>query len=60
MFKIEDIMTKKVITVNKDTPIQEAIRIIVEHNITGLPVVNTRCSWWVLSLKKTYCSYCIM
>ena len=42
MFKIEDIMTKEVITVNKNTPIQEAIRIIVEHNITGLPVVNNK------------------
>lgn len=40
MFKIEDIMTKDVITVNKETTIQEAIRIIVENNITGLPVVD--------------------
>jgi acetoin utilization protein AcuB len=42
MFEIEDIMTKDVITVNKDTSIQEAIRIIVENNITGLPVVNRK------------------
>ena len=42
MFEIEDIMTKDVITVNKDTTIQEAIRIIVENNITGLPVVNKK------------------
>lgn len=40
MFKIENIMTKDVITVNKETTIQEAIRTIVENNITGLPVVN--------------------
>jgi len=40
MFQLEDIMTKDVITVNKETTIQEAIRIIVENNITGLPVVN--------------------
>jgi CBS domain-containing protein len=40
MFKIEDIMTKDVITVNKETTIQEAIKIIVLKNITGLPVVN--------------------
>ncbi len=40
MFKIEDIMTKDVITVNKETTIKEAIRIIVENNITGLPVVD--------------------
>ena len=42
MFEIEDIMTKDVITVNKDTTIQEAVRIIVENNITGLPVVNKK------------------
>ncbi len=42
MFKIEDIMTKDVITVNQQTTIQEAIRIIVENNITGLPVVNDK------------------
>ena len=42
MFKIEDLMTKDVITVNKETTIQEAIRIIVENNITGLPVVNSK------------------
>jgi CBS domain-containing protein len=42
MFQIEDIMTKEVITVNKETTIQEAIRIIVENNITGLPAVNNK------------------
>jgi CBS domain-containing protein len=42
MFKIKDIMTKDVITVNKETRIQDAIKIIVENNITGLPVVNNK------------------
>ena len=42
MFTIEDIMTKEVITTNKETTIQEATRIIVENNITGLPVVNKK------------------
>lgn len=40
MFQIENIMTKDVITVKKDTPIQETIKIMVENNITGLPVVD--------------------
>ena len=40
MFKIENIMTKDVITVRKETTIQEAIKIMVENNITGLPVVD--------------------
>ena len=41
MFTIENIMTKDVITVKKDTPIQETIRIMIENNITGLPVVDS-------------------
>ena len=40
MFEIENIMTKEVITVKRDTAIQETIRIMVENNITGLPVVD--------------------
>jgi len=33
-------MKTDVITVKRDTPIQEAIKILVENKITGLPVVN--------------------
>lgn len=40
MFKAKDIMKRDVITVRKQTPIYEAIRILVEDNVTGLPVVN--------------------
>ena len=40
MFEIENIMTKEVITVKRDTAIQETIEIMVENNITGLPVVD--------------------
>ena len=40
MFKAESIMKTNVISVDKDTEIYEAIRIMVESNITGLPVVN--------------------
>ena len=42
MFEIENIMTKDVIAVKKDTAIQDTIRIMVENNITGLPVVNDK------------------
>jgi len=40
MFEIENIMTKEVISVKRDTAIQETIKIMVENNITGLPVVD--------------------
>ena len=40
MFCAKDIMSKKMITVKEHTGIKEAIRLLVEHNITGLPVVS--------------------
>ncbi len=40
MFKVKDIMKTEVITVKRETDTYEAIRILVENNITGLPVVN--------------------
>jgi CBS domain-containing protein len=40
IFKAKTVMTSKVIYVKKQTPIIEAIEILVENNITGLPVVN--------------------
>ena len=38
--KASDIMTKNVITVTKDTPIEEAARIMADNKIGGLPVVE--------------------
>ena len=40
MFKAKSIMKTDIISVDKDTEIYEAIRIMVKRNITGLPVVN--------------------
>ena len=40
IFKAKTIMTTDVAYVKKQTPIYEAIVILVEKNITGLPVVN--------------------
>jgi CBS domain-containing protein len=40
MFKAKEIMKTDVVTVKRDLPIYEAIRILVETNVTGLPVVN--------------------
>ena len=37
---VKDIMKTNVITVHRDTPIQQAIKVLVENKITGLPVVN--------------------
>jgi acetoin utilization protein AcuB len=37
---IEEIMTREVITVSKDTPLEEAARIMADNKIGGLPVVQ--------------------
>ena len=38
--KIEEIMTRDVITVVPQTPIHEAARLMVDHGVSGLPVVD--------------------
>jgi acetoin utilization protein AcuB len=38
--KVESVMTKNVITVTEDLPIEEAARIMADNNISGLPVMR--------------------
>jgi acetoin utilization protein AcuB len=38
--KVEKIMTRKVVTVSEDLPIEEAARIMADSNISGLPVMR--------------------
>jgi CBS domain-containing protein len=40
VFSIKEIMTVDVAVAKKDTPVYEVVRILVDNNITGLPVVN--------------------
>ena len=40
MLEAKDIMTKQVVCIKKDTPIFEAIRLMADNNITGIPVVQ--------------------
>jgi CBS domain-containing protein len=40
MLRARDIMSKNVISVQKDAPILEAVKLLVENNISGLPVVE--------------------
>jgi CBS domain-containing protein len=35
-----DVMTKSVVTILEDAPVREAARLLVEHRISGLPVVD--------------------
>jgi acetoin utilization protein AcuB len=38
--KMRELMTKEVITVTEDTPLEEAARIMADHKIGGLPVMR--------------------
>jgi acetoin utilization protein AcuB len=38
--KVSDVMTKKVITVGEDMPIEDAARIMVDNKIGGVPVIT--------------------
>ena len=38
---VKQVMNKKVLTVNEDTPIEEAARIMADHKIGGLPVMSS-------------------
>ncbi|MBF0506909.1 MAG: CBS domain-containing protein [Nitrospirae bacterium] len=40
MLKAKDIMTKEVITVKPLTTIEDLARILIEYNVSGVPVVN--------------------
>ena len=40
MIRAKDIMSTDVISVKKDDPIFEAVKLLVENNISGLPVVD--------------------
>ena len=40
MLKAKNIMVKEVITVTRDTPIFEALELIAENDVTGIPVVE--------------------
>lgn len=40
MLKARDIMNKNIVSVKKDTPIFEAVKLLVENNISCLPVIE--------------------
>jgi CBS domain-containing protein len=40
MLKVEDIMTRNVITVKQETPIYEAMAVMRKNDITGMPVID--------------------
>ena len=52
MLKARDIMSTDVFSVKKDTPIFEAVQILVEHNISGLPVVEDDMTLVVIKVLK--------
>ena len=37
---VADVRTQPVLTVTSDTPLQQAVQMISDHHVSGLPVVN--------------------
>lgn len=37
---VEDLMTREVIRVRPDTPFKDVVRLLAEHGVTAVPVVN--------------------
>ena len=37
---VSEVMTQPVISVTPQTPLQEAVKLLSEHHISGLPVVD--------------------
>lgn len=40
MFETKSVMQMDIITVNRQTPVSQVVELLLEKNITGLPVVN--------------------
>ena len=40
MLTAKDIMTKEVVSVRRDTPVREALQLMLVHKISGMPVVK--------------------
>ena len=40
MMKIADVMTKPVFTVRRDTPLKDVARLLIDHGVSGVPVVD--------------------
>jgi acetoin utilization protein AcuB len=40
--KVEEVMTKEVVTIREDCPVEEAARIMADNKVGGLPVVRDR------------------
>jgi len=38
---VADVMSRSVIAISPDAPIAQAVRLMVEHRISGLPVIDT-------------------
>lgn len=38
--KVSDVMTRRVVTVRPDTPVRDAVRLMLQNDMSGLPVVD--------------------
>ncbi|NLI73606.1 MAG: CBS domain-containing protein [Euryarchaeota archaeon] len=57
---ISEVMTTPVVTVNKDTPLSEAVRLMRDHDVARLPVVDKggKCVG-ILFWKDVFNEFCV-
>ena len=42
MYQVKDAMTRRVISIRPEATVDEAIRLLLKHNISGAPVIDAR------------------
>jgi CBS-domain-containing membrane protein len=48
-----DVMVRDVVTVHPETDVAEAIKLLAEHDVSALPVLDDGATWLVYSAKPT-------
>ena len=49
----KDVMTTPVVSVEQDTRVHDVVRLLLEHRISAVPVVDANEQWWASSAKAT-------
>ena len=48
-----DVMVRDVVTVHPETDVAEAIKLLTEHDVSALPVLDKKAVSWACSARRT-------
>ena len=54
--KANDVMTRTVVSIDQDATVLQAARLMLQNQISGLPVVDKRARWSACCRKATSCA----